>query len=52
MDLVFRVGDTNERNRSLWDDVLVYEPYYDDGIIAIDGCTVSSGIVNCIVIED
>lgn len=31
---------------------LNYEPYYDDGIIAIDGCTVSSGIVNCIVIED
>lgn len=29
-----------------------YSPYYNDGIIAIDGCTVLSGIVNCIVIED
>ena len=27
-------------------------PYYADGIIALDGCTAYSGIVNCIVIED
>ena len=31
---------------------LIYEPYYDDGIIAIDACTVRSGKVNCLVIED
>ncbi len=29
-----------------------FEPYMDDGIIAIDGCTAYSGIVNCLVIED
>lgn len=29
-----------------------YEPYYDDGIIAIDACTAESGKVNCIVLED
>lgn len=29
-----------------------FTPYYDKGIIAIDGCTVHSGVVNCIIIED
>lgn len=29
-----------------------YTPYYDDGIIAIDGRVAVSGIVNCIVVED
>lgn len=29
-----------------------FTPYYDDGIIAIDGCTVCSKTVNCIVIND
>lgn len=29
-----------------------FEPFYDDGIIAIDGCTAYSGIVNCIVIDN
>ncbi len=29
-----------------------YTPYYNTGIIAIDGCTVLSGIVNCLVIDD
>ena len=29
-----------------------YKPYYNDGIIAIDGCTAFSKTVNCIVIED
>ena len=29
-----------------------YTPYYGKGIIALDACTFSSGIVNCIVIED
>lgn len=30
----------------------VFEPYYGDGIIAIDACTAHTGFVNCIVIED
>lgn len=30
----------------------VFTPFYADGIIAIDGCTAVSGMVNCIVIED
>ena len=30
----------------------VYEPYYDKGIIAIDGCIPVSKKVNCIMIED
>ena len=30
----------------------ILTPFYAKGIIAIDGCTVSSGMVNCIVIED
>lgn len=29
-----------------------FEPYYADGIIAIDACTAYSGKVNCIVIDD
>ena len=29
-----------------------YAPFYGDGIIALDGCTALSGIVNCIVLED
>lgn len=29
-----------------------FEPYYGDGIIALDACTPVSGKVNCIVIED
>lgn len=29
-----------------------FEPYYNTGIIAIDGCTAYSGIVNVVVIED
>lgn len=29
-----------------------YSPYYDEGIIAIDGCTARTKKVNCIVIED
>lgn len=29
-----------------------YSPYYGDGVIALDACTVLSGKVNCIVIED
>ncbi|MBQ4111578.1 MAG: metallophosphoesterase [Clostridia bacterium] len=29
-----------------------YSPFYADGIIALDGCIVRSGLVNCIVLED
>lgn len=29
-----------------------FEPFYGDGIIALDGCTAHSGIVNCIIIEE
>ena len=29
-----------------------FDPYYADGIIAIDACTAYSGKVNCIVIDD
>ena len=29
-----------------------FSPYYDEGIIAIDGCTSYTRMVNCIVIED
>ena len=29
-----------------------FDPYYADGIIAIDACTAYSGNVNCIVIDD
>ena len=29
-----------------------FNPYYDEGIIALDACTPTSGKVNCIVIED
>ncbi|MBQ9116351.1 MAG: metallophosphoesterase [Clostridia bacterium] len=30
----------------------IYTTFYGDGIIALDGCTVISGIVNCEVIKD
>ena len=30
----------------------IFDPFYDNGIIAIDGCTAHTGKVNCIVIED
>ena len=29
-----------------------YSPYYNEGIIAIDACTVISRKVNCIVLEE
>lgn len=29
-----------------------FEPYYGNGVIAIDACTAVSGKVNCIIIED
>ncbi|MBQ7226633.1 MAG: metallophosphoesterase [Clostridia bacterium] len=29
-----------------------FSPFYHDGVIALDGCTKHSGVVNCIVLED
>lgn len=29
-----------------------FQPYYGNGIIALDACTVVSGFVNCIIIDD
>lgn len=38
-----------QKNRTDWQKSFV--PFEDEGIIAIDGCTAYSGIVNCIVIN-
>ena len=35
-----------------WDDDAIFDPFIDDGIIAIDACTAYSRQVNCIVIEE
>ena len=37
---------------SEFDEDAKFDPYYDEGIIALDACTAYSGKVNCIVIED
>lgn len=29
-----------------------FSPFYANGVLAIDGCTAASGIVNVVVIED
>ena len=29
-----------------------YTPFIDEGIVALDACTVVSGFVNCYVVED
>lgn len=39
-----------QKNRKDWEKS--FEPFVDDGIIAIDACTAYSGKVNCIVIEE
>lgn len=41
-----------EKNGSEFGADADFSPFYGEGIIAIDGCTAASGIVNCIVIED
>ena len=41
-------GDDEEVN----EEEITDDPYYADGIIAIDGCTARTGKVNCIVLED
>lgn len=38
-----------DKNRKDWQKS--FEPFVDDGIIAIDACTAYTGIVNCIVLE-
>lgn len=38
------------KNRAGWEKS--FEPYQEDGVIAIDACTAYSGIVNCLVLED
>ena len=35
-----------------WDEDAIFDPFIDDGIIAIDACTAYSRQVNCIVIEE
>ena len=37
---------------SEWGDDAIFEPFIDDGIIAIDSCAAYSGKINCIVIEN
>lgn len=39
-----------QKNRKDWQKS--FEPYTEEGVIAIDACTAYSGIVNCIVIDD
>lgn len=39
-----------QRNSKNWEKS--FEPYTENCIVAIDGCTAYSGIVNCIVIDD
>ena len=39
-----------KKNRKDW--LKSFEPFVDEGIIAIDACTAYSGKINCIVIED
>ncbi len=41
--------ETNKNKHKAEED---FTPYYNDGIIALDACTVHSGFVNCVVIED
>ena len=37
---------------SEWGADAIFDPFYADGIIALDACTARSGKVNCIVLED
>lgn len=37
---------------SEWREDACFEPYIQEGIIAIDGCTYHTGKVNCVIIED
>lgn len=39
------------QNGTEWGDDACFDPFYDEGIIMIDGCTAYSRQVNCIVLE-
>lgn len=41
-----------EKEGTEFDENANFNPYYAEGIIAIDACTVHSGKVNCLVLED
>jgi hypothetical protein len=45
-------GWAKAENRSEFGDDAKFDPYYGDGFIGIDACTVRSGKCNVIVIED
>ncbi len=45
-------GHAKEGRGEEWGENAIFEPYFADGIIALDACTSYSGKVNCIVIED
>jgi len=40
------------RTCSEWGDDAVFSPFSAEGILAIDGCTAHSSVVNCVIIED
>lgn len=42
----------HDDNEEINEEDITDEPYYAEGIIAIDACTARSGKVNCIVLED
>lgn len=38
-----------QKNRTNWQDA--FKPFVDEGIVALDACTVYSGMCNCLVVE-
>lgn len=36
----------------IWKNVCNFKPFYDDGVIGLDACTVFTRMVNCVVLED
>lgn len=45
-------GHSRDGIGSEFGDDAEWNPYYDNGIIAIDACTIHSGKMNCLVIDD
>lgn len=43
---------TVDHRGSEWGENAVFTPFTADGLIALDGCTAYSGVVNCVVLED
>jgi serine/threonine protein phosphatase 1 len=41
-----------DKSCSEWEEDADFTPFRHEGILALDGCTAHSGIVNCVVIED